>query len=142
MLPTNWSRSIKSETSHLFIGLSNVTFFFIVCVYESVHFNQLKLVFSSYRSSSNPTEDQERKKAKKNPVNLQQPPTPKDTNKDSKLHKRCSGETQESSKETVKRKDSHKHRKSSGKRSQSSNVEKVTVKNIKFFSLDVGDCCW
>ncbi|XP_044189139.1 AF4/FMR2 family member 1 isoform X1 [Thunnus albacares] len=75
-------------------------------------------------SSSNPTEDQERKKAKKNPVNLQQPPTPKDTNKDSKSHKRCSGETQESSKEAVKRKDSHKHKKSSGKHTQCPHVEK------------------
>eukprot|EP00064_Thunnus_orientalis_P020920 superscaffoldBa00006046_g21072 len=80
-------------------------------------------------SSSNPTEDQERKKAKKNPVNLQQPPTPKDTNKDSKSHKRCSGETQESSKEAVKRKDSHKHKKSSGKHTQCPHVEKKPPKS-------------
>ncbi|XP_062290398.1 AF4/FMR2 family member 1 [Scomber scombrus] len=79
-------------------------------------------------SSSNPTEEQERKKAKKKPVNLQQTQTPKDTNKDSKIHKRSTGETQESSKETVKRKDSHKHRKSSGKHTQCSHVEKKPPK--------------
>ncbi|KAM7368860.1 hypothetical protein PAMP_013165 [Pampus punctatissimus] len=80
-------------------------------------------------NSSNPTDDQERKKAKKNPVHLQQPPTPKDTNKDSKLHKRCSAETQESNKEAVKRKDSLKHKKSSGKHTQRPHVEKKPSKS-------------
>ncbi|KAM7392699.1 hypothetical protein PAMA_007696 [Pampus argenteus] len=80
-------------------------------------------------SSSHPTDDQERKKAKKNPVHLQQPPTPKDTNKDSKLHKRCSAETQESNKEAVKRKDSFKHKKSSGKHTQQPHVEKKPSKS-------------
>ncbi|XP_044030628.1 AF4/FMR2 family member 4 isoform X2 [Siniperca chuatsi] len=70
------------------------------------------------RSCSNSAEDRERKKAKKNPVPLQQPLTPKDSVKDSKLHKHSSGETQESSKEAVKSKESCKHKKSSGKHTE------------------------
>lgn len=80
------------------------------------------------RSSNNSTEDHERKKAKKNPVPLQQPVTPKDTAKESKLHKRRSGEMRESSKEAaVKSKDSCKHKKSSGKHTEHPHSEKVTV---------------
>ncbi|XP_070781142.1 AF4/FMR2 family member 1 [Enoplosus armatus] len=75
-------------------------------------------------SSSNSTEDRERKKAKKNPVPLQQPLTPKDTAKDSKLHKRTSGETQESSNEAVKSKDPRKHKKGGGKHTEHPHFEK------------------
>ncbi|XP_076614347.1 AF4/FMR2 family member 1 isoform X2 [Chaetodon auriga] len=67
---------------------------------------------------SNPTDQRERKKAKKNPVPSQQPPTPKDAAKDSKSQKRSCEETQEASKEAVKSKDSHKHKRSSGKHTE------------------------
>ncbi|XP_040012705.1 AF4/FMR2 family member 1 [Xiphias gladius] len=69
-------------------------------------------------SSSNPAEDRERKKAKKKPISLQHPATPKDTAIDSKLRKRCSGETKESSKEAVKSKDSCKHKKKNVKHTE------------------------
>ncbi|GLD55466.1 AF4/FMR2 family member 1-like protein [Lates japonicus] len=75
-------------------------------------------------SSSNPAEERERKRAKKNPVSMQQPATPKDTAKDSKVHKRCSGETQESSKKTVKSKNSCKHKKRSVKNTEHPHSEK------------------
>ncbi|XP_023264466.1 AF4/FMR2 family member 1-like [Seriola lalandi dorsalis] len=75
-------------------------------------------------SSSNPAEDRERKKAKKNPVSLQQPATPKDSVKDSKLHKRCSVETQESSKEAGKSKEACKHKKRSVKHTEHPHSEK------------------
>ncbi|KAE8284956.1 AF4/FMR2 family member 1 [Larimichthys crocea] len=81
-------------------------------------------------SSNNSTEDHERKKAKKNPVPLQQPVTPKDTAKESKLHKRRSGEMRESSKEAaVKSKDSCKHKKSSGKHTEHPHSEKKPPKS-------------
>lgn len=85
----------------------------------------------TYRSSSNSTEDRERKKAMKNPVPL----TPKDTAKDSKLHKRSSGETQETSKEAVKSKESRKHKKSSGKHPEHPHFEKVTVTKLMNINL-------
>lgn len=69
-------------------------------------------------SSSNSTDQRERKKAKKNPVPFQPPLTPKDAAKDSKSHKHSCGETQETSKEAVKSKDSHKHKRSSGKHTE------------------------
>ncbi|XP_038589599.1 AF4/FMR2 family member 1-like isoform X2 [Micropterus salmoides] len=80
-------------------------------------------------SSSNSKEDRDRKKAKKNPVPLQQPLTPKDTAKDSKSHTRSSGETQESSKDAVKSKDSCKHKKSSGKHTEHPHFEKKPPKS-------------
>ncbi|XP_071321556.1 AF4/FMR2 family member 1 isoform X2 [Trachinotus anak] len=75
--------------------------------------------------SSNPAEDCERKKAKKNPVSLQQPATPKD----SKSHKRCSAETQESSKEAPKSKESCKHKKRSAKHAEHPHSEKKPPKS-------------
>ncbi|GAA6230076.1 AF4/FMR2 family member 1-like [Lates japonicus] len=80
-------------------------------------------------SSSNPAEERERKRAKKNPVSMQQPATPKDTAKDSKVHKRCSGETQESSKKTVKSKNSCKHKKRSVKNTEHPHSEKKPPKS-------------
>ncbi|KAM9338444.1 AF4/FMR2 family member 1-like [Symphorus nematophorus] len=80
-------------------------------------------------SSSNSTGDRERKKAKKNPVPLQQPLTPKDTMKDSKSHKRSSGDTQETNKEAAKSKDSRKHKSSSGKHTEQPNNEKKPPKS-------------
>nr|XP_019938037.1 PREDICTED: AF4/FMR2 family member 1-like isoform X1 [Paralichthys olivaceus] len=71
-------------------------------------------------SSSNPVEDRERKKAKKKPVLT----PPKDSAKDSKLHKRCSAETLESSKEAAKSKDSCKHKKKSEKHTERLHPEK------------------
>ncbi|KAM6901700.1 AF4/FMR2 family member 1 isoform 2-T2 [Lycodopsis pacificus] len=80
--------------------------------------------------SCNSKDDRERKKAKKNPVPLQQPLTPKDPAKGPKVHKRSSGETQESSKEAVKSKDSStKHKKSSGKRTEHPHLEKKPPKS-------------
>ncbi|XP_074474976.1 AF4/FMR2 family member 1 isoform X1 [Sebastes fasciatus] len=75
--------------------------------------------------SSNPKEDRERKKAKKNPVPLQPPLTPKDAAKGPKVHKRSSGETQETSKEAAKsKKDARKQKKSSGKYTEHPPFEK------------------
>lgn len=82
----------------------------------------------AYRSSSNSTEGRERKKAKKNPVPSQRPPTPKESAKDSKLHKQSSGEIQQTSKEAGKSKDSCKHKRSSGKHTEHPHLEKVTVR--------------
>ena len=79
------------------------------------------------RGTSNPAEDRERKKVKKNPQSLQKPATPRDTAKDSKLLKRCSGETKESSKEVVRSKDSSKHKKRSLKHTEQPHSGKVTV---------------
>lgn len=121
MLLSNWSRSPESQASHTyFFTRDNVNIF-----RESDH-KSSDLV--TYRSSSISTEDRERKKAKKNPVPL--PPTPKDPAKDSKLHKRSSGETQESSKEPVKSKDPRKHKKSSGKHTEHPHFEKVTISTL------------
>ncbi|CAB1430091.1 unnamed protein product [Pleuronectes platessa] len=72
-------------------------------------------------SSSNPAEDQETKKAKKKPVLT----TLKDSAKDSKIHKRCSAETLESSKEAAKSKDSGKHKKRSEKHTERLHSEKL-----------------
>lgn len=80
-------------------------------------------------SSSISTENRERKKDKKNPASL--PATPKDTTKDSKLHKRSSGETQESSKEAVKSKGPRKHKKSSKKHTEHPHLEKSQQKPPK-----------
>ncbi|XP_034402467.1 AF4/FMR2 family member 1 isoform X2 [Cyclopterus lumpus] len=78
----------------------------------------------------NSKDDREQKKAKKTPVPLQQPLTPKDPAKGPKVHKRSFGETQESSKEGVKRKDSStKHKKSSGKHTEHPHVEKKPPKS-------------
>lgn len=78
----------------------------------------------AHRCSSNSTEVRERKKAKKNPVPLQQPATSKETAEVSKLHKRRSMESQEASKEAGKSEDSRKHKKSSRKTTE--DVKKVT----------------
>ncbi|KAK9532519.1 hypothetical protein VZT92_009899 [Zoarces viviparus] len=84
--------------------------------------------------SCNSKDDRARKKAKKNPVPLQQPLTPKDPAKGPKVHKRGSGETQQSSKEAVKSKDSStKHKKSSGKHTVHPHLEKKPPKS----SLDI-----
>ncbi|XP_031716168.1 AF4/FMR2 family member 1 isoform X2 [Anarrhichthys ocellatus] len=84
--------------------------------------------------SCNSKDDRERKKAKKNPVPLQQPLTPKDPAKGPKVHKRSSGESQESSKEAVKSKDlTTKHKKSSGKHTEHPHLGKKPPKS----SLDV-----
>ncbi|XP_051269357.1 AF4/FMR2 family member 1 isoform X1 [Dicentrarchus labrax] len=72
----------------------------------------------------NSTEDWEQKIAKKNPGPWQQSLTPKGTVKNSKLHKRSSGETQDTSKKAVKSKDSSKHKKSSGKHTERPHLEK------------------
>uniref|UniRef100_UPI0037E7EE2C AF4/FMR2 family member 1 n=1 Tax=Semicossyphus pulcher TaxID=241346 RepID=UPI0037E7EE2C len=74
-------------------------------------------------SSTNATEGREQKKTKKNP--LQQPVT----TKDSKLLKRTSVETQESSKEPAKSKDSRKHKRSSGKHAERLQPEKNPPKS-------------
>ncbi|XP_068562872.1 AF4/FMR2 family member 1 isoform X2 [Cebidichthys violaceus] len=84
--------------------------------------------------SCNSKDDRERKKAKKTPVPLQQPLTPKDPAKGPKVHKRSSGETRESSKEAAKSKDpSTKHKKSSGTHTEQPRFEKKPPKS----SLDV-----
>ncbi|KAL7376279.1 hypothetical protein ABVT39_004521 [Epinephelus coioides] len=79
--------------------------------------------------SGNSTKDREPKKAKKNPVPLQKPQTPKDAAKGPKLHKRSAGETQELSKEAVKRKESSKHKSSSGKHTEHPHSEKKPRKS-------------
>ncbi|XP_054468456.1 AF4/FMR2 family member 1 isoform X2 [Anoplopoma fimbria] len=80
--------------------------------------------------SCNSKDDRERKKAKKKPVSLQQPLTPKDPAKGPKVHKRSSVETQESSKEAVKSKHSStKHKKSSGKHTENPHFQKKPPKS-------------
>ncbi|XP_031173405.1 AF4/FMR2 family member 1 isoform X2 [Sander lucioperca] len=79
--------------------------------------------------SSNSKEDRERKKAKKIPVPLQQPLTPKNAAKGPKVHRRSTGEAQESSKEAVKSIDTHKHKKSSGKHAEHPHFEKKPPKS-------------
>lgn len=83
------------------------------------------------KGSSNPSEDKERKKAKKNDTSLQMTSAPGDaTKRTQKEQKSCSGETRDSSKETGKSKDSHKHKKSSGKKAEHPDSEKQKpVKN-------------
>lgn len=76
------------------------------------------------RSSSNSTEEQDRKKAKKNPAPSQQLLAAKD----SKLHKPSSGEIQETSKEAGKSRESCKHKTSSGKHKKDPHLEKVIDK--------------
>lgn len=119
MLLSNWSRSPEPEHPILVYTRDNLD---IVVVFDKLSDHV------TCRSSSNSTENRERKKAKKkNPVPVQQPLTPKDTAKDSKLHKRSSGETQETSKEAGKNKQFRKHKKSSGKHPEHPHSEKVTV---------------
>ncbi|XP_071385522.1 AF4/FMR2 family member 1-like [Centroberyx affinis] len=73
--------------------------------------------------SSNAAEDRARKKAKKDPVPLQQPPTPRDTPKGSEVHKHCSRETQESGMGAVKSSNTPvKRKKSTGKHTEHSKV--------------------
>lgn len=80
------------------------------------------------RSSSNSTEEQDRKKAKKNPAPSQQLLAPKEAAKDSKLHKPSSGEIQETSKEAGKSRESCKHKTSSRKHKKDPHLEKVIDK--------------
>ncbi|KAI3362218.1 hypothetical protein L3Q82_012548 [Scortum barcoo] len=77
------------------------------------------------QSSSISTENQERKKAKKNPASL--PATHKDT---AKVSLGSSVETQESCKEAVKSKEPRKHRKSSGKHTEHPHFEKQKAPKI------------
>nr|XP_046231057.1 AF4/FMR2 family member 1 [Scatophagus argus] len=80
-------------------------------------------------NSSNSAEDLGRKKAKKNPVPVQQPLAPKDNAKDSKLHKHSSVETPETSKEAGKSKDSHRHKRSRGKHTEKPHFVKKPPKS-------------
>lgn len=106
------------------INIFKMKRFFLL--WECVISNKLTDLIT-YRRSSNPKEDRERKKAKKNPVPLQPPLTPKDAAKGPKVHKRSSGETQETSKEAAKsKKDARKQKKSSGKYTEHPPFEKVT----------------
>ncbi|XP_028457355.1 AF4/FMR2 family member 1 isoform X2 [Perca flavescens] len=79
--------------------------------------------------SSNSKEDRERKKAKKIPVPLQQPLTPKNAAKGPKVHRRSTGEAQESSKKAVKNIDTHKHKKSGGNHTEHPHFEKKPPKS-------------
>ncbi|XP_026210058.1 AF4/FMR2 family member 4 isoform X2 [Anabas testudineus] len=86
-------------------------------------------VSAKLERSSNPAEEHEQKKAKKNHVQSQLPLTPKDTSKDSKLHKARSQDAQESSKADAKSKDSSKHKKRSLKQTEHPHIEKKAVKS-------------
>ncbi|KAL6096740.1 aff1 [Pungitius sinensis] len=80
--------------------------------------------------SYNPKDGTDRKKAKKAPVPLQQPLTHKDAAKGPKMHKRSSGETQQTSKEAVKSKDPDtKHKKSRGKHAEPPHCVKKSPKS-------------
>ncbi|XP_034751912.1 AF4/FMR2 family member 4 isoform X5 [Etheostoma cragini] len=74
--------------------------------------------------SSNSNEDRARKKAKKIPVPLLQPLTPKNAAKGPKVHIRSTGEAQESSKKALKSIDTHNPKKTRAKQTEDPRFEK------------------
>ncbi|XP_034751911.1 AF4/FMR2 family member 4 isoform X4 [Etheostoma cragini] len=79
--------------------------------------------------SSNSNEDRARKKAKKIPVPLLQPLTPKNAAKGPKVHIRSTGEAQESSKKALKSIDTHNPKKTRAKQTEDPRFEKKPPKS-------------
>lgn len=81
--------------------------------------NRSSSVTVRFKDSSNPSEERKQKKAKKNHTSSHLALAPRDaTKRPQRGQKSCSGDTQESSKETGKSRDSHKHKTSSGKKTE------------------------